>query len=118
MTDTKLNKTIAEMMGWTRPNGDHGLWLCPGKYWPALVPNFLAPERLHDLLDLAATLGRWDLYAEPQGDFFAKIELPSEGPDDDPHATGKGFTPSLAVARAIVAHKKGQQAEGSEEPQP
>ena len=115
MNDTELNEMIAGLIGWKKT----------GSFWTSRVgqplgklPDFLDDDHLGGLLKLAATLGRWDLYAEPQGDFFAKIELPSEGPDDDPHATGQGFTPSLAVARAIVAHKKGQQAEGSEEPQP
>ena len=104
MTDPELNERIARRMGWELTGIQ---WVLNDRGLAHSEPtDYLDPKRLVELLKLAATMGRWELWVDGQGIFHAKIELPAEGDDDDPHATGKGFTEPLAVARAIVAHAK------------
>ena len=96
MTNTELNEKIARLRGWTK--ADFG-WHEPGRPPHVPFPNFLAPERIHELMDLAKK-------------FTNDLDIhwvKTSGNEARCGFTGKwysGDTPAEALARAIIAHKK------------
>ncbi len=99
MTDPQLNEKIARMMGWIH---DARGWYHAGKDLSCRVaPNFLAPERIHELLDLAdEVLPTWALGHDKD----ARMHIAK---------TERQFcieeSRSKAIARAIVAYMEAKQ---------
>ena len=103
MTDAELNRKIAELMGWRQ----HGV------YWRrnvdghiqliAFSTDFLARERIHELLDLAdEVLGEWELRACSGTYTFGSGIAESAESDECRAFTNRSHT----IAHAIVAHKE------------
>ena len=97
MTNRELNEAIARLMGWTK--GDR-YWNSPdGFAYRNTLPDLLAPDRIHELMDLAKKFTN-DL---------AIHWVKTSGNEARCGFTGKwysGDTPAEALARAIIAHKK------------
>ena len=115
MTDTELNEKIARLMGWH--SGIHG----GKKYWqlghasvvPDSPPDYLASKRIHELLDLAETIGLPRLCQIPDGTWLAEIELIAE---EDIHVKDRGLTASIALAKAIAYYAESQERVGKRTP--
>ena len=99
MTNDELNEKIAGLIGgWKKV--EHNGWVHNEKHWFKSPPDFLAPDRIHELMDLAKK-------------FTNDLDIhwvKTSGNEARCGFTGKwysGDTPAEALARAIVAHKEG-----------
>ena len=113
MTDKELNEKIARLIGWRSGiHGGHEYWQPPPFRFGVVdsLPNYLARERLHELLDLACkVMPHWDLSYVDVGAFeaapdFAESRDTYPAPRDGKLRTGK--TASRAIALAIVAFEE------------
>lgn len=97
MTDEQLNEKIAFLMGKHLPETARRM---PGRY----LPDYLDGKHLGELMELAEKGDRsWAIWSEKDGggrSYYAGLGDMKAAPEPDKN----GKTPSLALARAIVAH--------------
>lgn len=102
MTEPELNEKVARLMGWLPVGGGH--WQHPDTLSreDGSLPDYLDPKRLHELINLAATMGNWDLSGFTDGSYYAC--LTGHGNDPFKACSSDECSASITLARVIVAY--------------